>query len=852
MTDKPILRSAITLLAISLSLPIAAQEEVEIFEEIIVTASKRAQTLQEIPVAVSVVASEAIRDSQVRDVKDLQFLVPSLRVNQLQASGNANFFIRGFGNGANNAGMEPSVGVFIDGVYRSRSAAALSDLPNLERIEVLRGPQSTLFGKNASAGVLNVITAKPSLDESVGSISATYGDYNQMIIQGDVSAPLSDTTAFSLSGSYNQRDGYFTNLITGSEINELDRTGVRGQFLYAPDSDFELRLIADWDKFDEHCCGVANLLLGPTGLGIAAVGGQVVANQPYAYENYYDFDPVNEIENSGISAQFDWGFADAITLTSITAFRTQDRYDNADIDFTSAQLIAPLAGNLTDTTIDTLTQEFRLAGSTDTIDWMVGAYYFDEEVNTNSSVILGPAMRSYADALTFDFTTMLSAFDTLELLGNLGAVPSVPAGSDFFGSGQGNIEISGMDNQAISIFTQIDFQLGDRTTLTLGANYTEDEKDAFVNIAGTDEFAALELVQVGYETIFFQLTGAPALPPYTGAFPLENATAMALSSVQCPAAAPLPPDACNPLLDLIPFQFLPPIVAFPNAVESGSSKDDQTTWSVRLAYDWTDNLNVYASAGTGFKASSWNLSRDSKPFAADVQALQDAGLGVDNMRSGTRYAAPEDSTVYEVGLKTRWTTGSLNMAVFAQEIEGFQSNLFTGIAFNFINAGKQSVDGIEMELTWRPVDDFVFTLGGTWLDPIYDSFTDGVGVNGPEDLTGTKPAGIPEIAIVTTGQYDFDIGNSTTGFVRAEYIYEDEVQVNENVPMSVASREVSTINASFGMRWENGFEAMLWGRNLTNDEYLQSSFPSVAQPGSFSGYPNQPRTYGLTVRKYFD
>jgi outer membrane receptor protein involved in Fe transport len=852
MIDRPILRSAITFLAVSIALPVIAQEEVQLFEEIIVTASKRAQTLQEIPVAVSVVAADAIRDSQIRDVKDLQFLVPSLRVNQLQTSGNANFFIRGFGNGANNAGLEPSVGVFIDGVYRSRSAAALSDLPNLERVEVLRGPQSTLFGKNASAGVINIITAKPNLDAYEGSVSATFGDYSQVIVQGDFSAPLSDTTAVSLSGSYNQRDGYFTNLTSGSEINELDRTGLRGQFLYAPNDDFELRLIADWDKFDEQCCGVANLVLGPTGLGIAAVGGEVVPNQPFAYQNYYDFDPVNEVENSGISAQFDWGFSNAATLTSITAFRTQDRFDNADIDFTSAQLIAPLAGNLTDTTIDTLTQEFRLAGSTDTIDWMIGAYYFDEEVKTNSSVILGPAMRGYANALTFDFTTMMSAFDRLELLGNLGAVPSIPAGSNFFGSGQGNLELSGMDNQAISIFTQVDFQIGDRTTLTVGANYTEDEKDAFVNIAGTDEFAALELVQVGYESIFLQLTGAPALPPFTEAFPVENATATALSSIQCPAPAPLPPDACNPLLTLIPFQFLPPVVAFPNAVETGNTKDDQTTWTVRLAFDWTDSVNIYASAGTGFKASSWNLSRDSKPFAADIQALENAGLAVDNMRSGTRFARPEDSTVYEFGVKTRWMTGSLNMAVFAQEIEGFQSNLFTGIAFNFINAGKQSVDGLEMELTWRPVDDFMFTLGGTWLDPVYDSFVDGVGVNGPEDLTGTKPAGIPEIAIVTTGQYDFDIGASSSGFVRAEYIFEDEVQVNENVPMSVASREVSTFNASVGIRWENGFEAMLWGRNLTDDEYLQSSFPSVAQPGSYSGYPNQPRTYGLTVRKYFD
>ena len=130
--------------------PQASEEADE--DVIIVTATKREQTLQEVPVAVSVTSAAAIERAQVRDLKDLQTLVPSLRVSQLQSSANTNFIIRGFGNGANNPGIEGSVGVFIDGVYRSRSAAAISDLPNLQRVEVLRGPQSTLFGKNASWG----------------------------------------------------------------------------------------------------------------------------------------------------------------------------------------------------------------------------------------------------------------------------------------------------------------------------------------------------------------------------------------------------------------------------------------------------------------------------------------------------------------------------------------------------------------------------------------------------------------------------------------------------------------------------------------------------------------------------
>ena len=178
MTKSDLYRGILGIIAATLAVPVVAQDGgMSFIEEIVVTSSKRQTTLQDTPIAVSVISATDLKESQIQDIKDLQFLVPSLRVTQLQSSGNTNFLIRGFGNGANNAGIEPSVGVFIDGVYRSRSASALSDLPNLERIEVLRGPQSTLFGKNASAGVISVITAKPDLDETTGSMSLTVGEY---------------------------------------------------------------------------------------------------------------------------------------------------------------------------------------------------------------------------------------------------------------------------------------------------------------------------------------------------------------------------------------------------------------------------------------------------------------------------------------------------------------------------------------------------------------------------------------------------------------------------------------------------------------------------------------------------
>ena len=240
-----------------------AQDGVQL-EEVVVTATKREQTLQDVPVAVTVTTGETIARAAVRDVSDLASLVPSLRVSQLQTSTNTNFIIRGFGNGANNPGIEPSVGVFIDGVYRSRSAGSIGDLVDVQRVEVLRGPQSTLFGQNASAGVISVVTQQPDFEWG-GFIEGGFGNYDERVVKGKVTGPLTDTLAFSVTGSMNKRDGYFVNLTNNDKLNDRDRRDLRAQLLWNASENTTVRLIADKSELDEVCCGVSNLLNGPTG-----------------------------------------------------------------------------------------------------------------------------------------------------------------------------------------------------------------------------------------------------------------------------------------------------------------------------------------------------------------------------------------------------------------------------------------------------------------------------------------------------------------------------------------------------------------------------------------------------------
>ena len=826
----------------------ASAQDVTALEEIVVTATKREQTLQDVPVAVTVTPVETIQKASIQDITDLASIVTSLRVTTLQTSTQTNFVIRGFGNGANNPGIEPSVGVFIDGVYRSRSAGAIGDLIDVSRVEVLRGPQSTLFGQNASAGVISVVTQKPQFEWS-GLVEGTLGNYNQQILKSKVTGPISDTVAFSLTSTLNKRDGYFRELVTNTYINDRDRSDVRGQLLWKASDALEVRFVADLSNIDELCCGVSNLLNGPTGAVIQSpiVNGRIypgvanAAGAPYDRAAYLNKLPRNIVKNSGFSLHLDWDLGD-FNLASITSSRNQKTSFDYDFDFTSGSLGEY---NVNTGDIDTVTQELRLSyDAGGAIRGLVGAYYFDEKVKYDNTILLGTAFRNYAGVLTNPANPAagLQTFPSLE------AALGLPVGT-FFRANTGTTINTKQDNDAYNLFGQLDFDINDRVTLTAGAAYTNTKKDVNFAVTNSEAFSGVDLVQLGFAQIFGALTGGRAPTPANfAAFPAQASLADTASVRACVAGQPAFPAGplCNSGLALHALQFLSPVVPY-----AESSDDSKTTYTVRLAFEASDNLNVYGGISTGFKATSWNLSRDSKPFAPATPARSPLGGAVNPWypRYGTRYALPEESTVKEIGVKGRWERVAVNFALFDQEIKNFQANTFLGTGFVLGNAGKQSTQGFELETQFKLSNAWQLDFSTTYLDPKYDSYPNAQGPNGTQDLSGRRPAGIHEWSVSTGLTYNWSVG-AVDGFARADYLYESKVQAVDNLPMSLASRQVNTLNASVGFARE-GWDFMVWGRNLTDDNYLLSAFPAVAQTGSFSGYPNQPRTYGVTVRKNF-
>ncbi|WP_419252482.1 TonB-dependent receptor [Caulobacter sp. ErkDOM-YI] len=827
----------VSLVALIASSPAFAQVQSQgsTVEEIIVTATKREQTLQDVPVSVSVTGAQAVERAQVRDLIDLQSLVPSLKVSQFNAVSQTNFVIRGFGNGNGNDGIESSVAVFIDGVYRSRSSSALDDLPEIERIEVLRGPQSTLFGKNVSAGAISIVTKKPQFDFG-GKAEVSIGNFNQQQLKATITGPLSDSVALRLSGGLNKRDGFATNVITGNDVNDRDRWSIRGDVLWLPTDQTSVRIIADYNKINEVCCTVVQLLNGPATQFIAAPApfglGAKVGNPATKFNRDVTFtsDPVNTLSGKGVSGQIDHDFGFA-ALTAITAYRKQNAASFQDIDFSGADLATNDLGN----TIKTFTQELRLASKGDgPLSWLVGGFYQNEKLDTGRTIAFGKDIRGFAEGLSGPVPAALlgalpaplrpalagrSNIYALEFLQSL-VTPSVVPGRTYFQAGQGIDDYYTMDQTSFSLFGQADYAVTDKLTLTGGLAFLSDEKDATSSVVLKDPFSSLNLSAV----------------PQLSALGLPGSLYAALGGLQFYYGNTANHAPVN----------------FPNATESGKLKADKVTYSVRAAYDF-GSINTYLSYSTGWKAGAFNLSSDSRPPNAN-------GVG--------RSANPEDVTVLEAGLKANFPGGYMNVAVFDQAIEGFQSNAFTGIGYSLVNAGKESVRGFEIDSAYRPLSWLSLTGAVTYLDPKYDSFTGAACVNydtvrcplNPatgrrpnfRDLTGDAPAGIPKWSLSTSATANHNFGNGYAGYLRVEYDYTSKTQLTETTPPELSTWGQNNVNASLGLINEAlSLEAMLWVRNLTEDESLIATFPTVVQDGSYSGYPTTPRTYGLTVRKSF-
>jgi iron complex outermembrane receptor protein len=841
----------------------SAQAEIE---EITVTANKREQSLQDVPLTVSVTSAEVIKQSSIIDLIDLQTAVPALRVNQLQNSAQTNFTIRGFGNGANNPGIEPSVLVVVDGVPRSRSSSSLADLPNIERIEVLSGPQSTLFGKNASAGVISITTKAPE-DEMSGVIEATVGNNGSQIVKGTLTGPTSiDNLTYRISASTNESDGYGTNLGTSADasddspLNNRDRNAVRAQLKWDVAEDLTARFTYDKDKIDEVCCVTGPLFQGgATTINNMIAGGAergVLEDDatPWDYQVYMNFKPSNVAENEGFSLHIEKDLGN-MSLTSITSDRNTEMQSNFDADFSAADLVSEQALHYQ---FDTFTQELRLSSTDESgIQWTAGLFYSDEDTVNNRTVLFGPEMNTYADLILGGGTPgvlgLISGFDANVSSANEYFVHD-PTNQNPGGSTQ---ELFNMNSETVSLFANIDIPLADDWTATVGLNKTHDKKTVVSDVKINDQFSEADLSAIA-DAMQAAVDNSIPIPVGPGAL--------------LPADEVITPLHILATRGATIAQFFPEFTNYPNDDEDGIFKSDDLTHTLRLTHDLSESTKVYASHSTGFKPISVNLS-------------------VNAVDASQRSADEEYSENLEVGVKHSMDNGYINIALFDQKIEGFQSNTFNGTAFQLTNAGNQKHRGFELDMKQQLSEELLLGLSAMYIDAEYldyekgpcdhvtdssngfavvfdevkcDLFVPGNNLTskGWKKRDGETPAGIHDWSANLNATYSFNVSEAVSSFLRLEYVYESEAAVVENVPSQPEANVMNTnipavrssknFNMSMGFNHAlSGIEVMLWGRNLTNHQALLSAFPTTAAPGSYGGYPTAPKSYGLTARATF-
>lgn len=435
-------------------LPVIAQDVPFELEEIVVTAQKRAQSQQDVPIAVSAFSGAELEGAGVGDLGDLVVVDPSLLIRtSTDESRGASLRIRGVGTTGQNSGLEGSVGVFVDGVYLSRSGIAMNDLVDIERVEVLRGPQGTLFGKNTSSGALAIATKKPDF-EFGGHLQAAYGNYDSLVLRGSVTGALvEDKLAGRLAFSRNKRNGTVDDASTDETYNDKNRWVVRGQLLWTPNDDVEVRFIGDYGQKDENCCASPYSLYGPAQAAIAALGGSTVSGGAFAREVAVNVPFVNDTEEYGFSGELSWDW-DGVALTALSSYRRYEYFVSLDGDRADVDLI----NTTVDSAIETITQEVRFQGRAGVLDWLVGGYYFSEDIADAGGTLYGNQLGDY-------FGLLVPA--SVQDLVRTSYVEGGGAVSDAFEQ----------DTKGWSVFTHNNIQLSDEFTITAGLRYNSEDKE---------------------------------------------------------------------------------------------------------------------------------------------------------------------------------------------------------------------------------------------------------------------------------------------------------------------------------------------------------------------------------------
>lgn len=851
MTRKLAAYAAGLMACSSFTAPAFAQEVPEGLEApearddvIIVTATRRAQDVQDIAVAVTAISPEALQNQGVDNIREVTDLAPSFTSSQAQiASGSVVLRIRGVGTTSNNVGFESAVGIFIDGAYQSRPGVALNEFVDIERVEVLRGPQGTTFGRNTSAGALNITTKRPELGEFGGFVNAGYGNFDEISLQGAINVPLTeDTLALRVTGAFRQRDGFLdvvddTGAVIG-DTNDVDQYMIRAQLGFENDSGLRGRLIADFSNATSSCCGAIELYQTPlvpggafAAVGLGANGGNgqpTVSNNPFGQSEFREalqdrivsanFAPQADIDNYGLTGEVEFPLSDNADIIFIGSYRKFENQEFYDSDFTANDIF-----NVgVDGEIETYTAELRIQGEAvgGRLNYMFGGFYSDESIDSSTTFLLGSEYDANVGAL---------------FQGLAGPAPiQLFTGAD--PNGTRTVNRFQQSAQSYAIFTHNSFEIVDGLELTLGARYTWEEKDGgFTQTETNNQICPATLGALG----------AGVVPPA-----LSNGL-FALGCFGFAAPADLPQAAVLPLVETFQADF----------------SDEELIYTVRLGYEFPDApINLYASFTHGIKAGGLNLDTTAAVAGASPTFLS------------------EEVDAYEIGFKSRLIDEmlTLNIAAFIEEFQNFQVLEFTGTAFETFNVPVAESHGVEIESLWRVSDDLSITASATILEASYpdDCAGDQANVITIASLCGNDLTNAPRVIAIMGANYDKPIGNGMELFAAGQIRLEGDQRTSTQAIVPPSAADVAAagsiqaaidaapliiadvqdgqefINLRAGLRFNDGaYSIEGFVNNLTDNVVRGVTFNTTLRgsgaANSRSAFSLQPRTYGVVVRAKF-
>ena len=810
MSRKNLFRSAtlgVATLAMVVGTALASAPAVaeNVIEEVLVTARKRTENLQDVPAAVSAFSGEQLKDRGVDNIAEVARLTPNVTINETNGllAGAIQVFVRGIGN---DPGFDQGVGIYVDDIYLNRTGGALLDVYDVERIEVLKGPQGHLYGRNTIGGALKYVSREPDNEMRV-RLEAKFGEDNLRKFRAGVSGALVEDSLFaSFAVAKTGHDGYQTNLHDGSKFASADRLAMRGTLVWQAADALRFKLVGDLlsDDSDPYVpTRVAVNLGGPAGLGafgaLLGTANQFVPGAAYLAPGQSldtsvptDVDHVNtaflvggfdqyERDNYGFSLTADWDLNENWSVKSVTGLRSTESNNPFDFDGSSQVFI----NTLQEWDTEDWSQELQLHYASDNLNGVLGFYYLDGAFENVSVTTQTPLLR------------LLTS----------------------------HVKHTHQDDRGLestSVYANVDWDLSDQWQVSLGGRYTTDRKDidqiadvtltnhvaAFLGLPGLEE-APLVLSPVGAGIV-------PNLPFFNFFLPHRDE-----------------------LGNIIGRGDRETVITYPEN-KIGDDKWSEFTPSARLSFRASENTLVYAGVSTGFKSGGFTFT--GRAFNAPAYE-------------------PETVVSYAVGLKATLADGSLrfNAEAFLNDYKEKQFTVITlddetgTLVQTNDNAGAVETRGFEFELLWLPpVDGLAVNFNLGYLDvevkELIDEVTPGVLGN----VADQRAMGYaPELTAQARVQYTARLGDAGTLTLGADADYRDKMYTDSPIdltdPFFLSAESEDRIIANAFLTWRSAggqWRVTAEGKNLGDKRVLENTF-NVSN-FILGGY-NRGRTWGITL-----